>query len=257
MSTRRQRLEAVMFNQLSDPNAGLWLDKFILDQAKEEKELRSKFVAEVASIPVPNSYKSFFARWEKMLAEYKSCGYAVQSYEAVSSGRIVIGTGNESVLETAITLHRTYGVPYIPGSALKGLAASFARQYCGPNWKEDSENYKIVFGTTAEAGCVVFFDAFYKPDPGFNKRPLHPDVMTVHHQNYYMKDNIPPADWDDPNPVPFLSATGTYLIALAVSAGGELWLTSVSSILQTALKELGIGAKTSSGYGRMSITQHM
>jgi len=39
--------------------------------------------------------------------------------------RIVIGLGGESVLETDITLHHLYGIPFIPGSALKGLTRAY------------------------------------------------------------------------------------------------------------------------------------
>jgi len=39
---------------------------------------------------------------------------------------LVVGLGAESVLETSLTLHRIYGYPIIPGSALKGLARTLA-----------------------------------------------------------------------------------------------------------------------------------
>jgi CRISPR-associated protein Cmr6 len=81
--------------------------------------------------------------------------------------------------------------------------------------------------------------------------------MTVHHQKYYMDDNVPPADWDDPIPVPFISATGKYLIALAASDMEESnrkgWFSAIFDLLELALKEEGVGAKTSSGYGRMTL----
>src|SRR5205823_1780838 len=165
------------------------------------------------------------------------------------------GLGDESVLETAISLHRTYGVPYIPGSALKGLAASYARQRLGDDWHKDSKAYEIVFGNTDDAGYITFFDGLYIPGTGFSGKALWPDVITVHHQKYYQNPNTPPADWDDPIPVPFLTATGSYLIALA---GPELekqeeWIDTTFAILKDALAELGIGAKTSSGYGRLEL----
>jgi CRISPR-associated protein Cmr6 len=248
MSTRRQSLQSIQKHHCKYPNAGLWLDKCILTQDKNDKEARSKFVNEVSGMDAPENYRMFYARWEKMLDDYKQAGYAVERREAKVRGRMVLGTGSESVLETAVTLHRTYGVPYIPGSALKGLAANFARQYCGNAWSETRQNYKTVFGETDKSGCVIFFDAMCKASSGLT---LHTDVLTPHHRDYYMKSNIPPADWDDPNPVHFLSATGTYLIALAASEGGDDWICSVLEILRNALGEMGIGAKTSSGYGRM------
>ena len=173
---------------------------------------------------------------------------------------MIIGLGDESVLETAITLHRTYGVPYIPGSALKGLAATYARQRLGEAWQKDSEAseaYKIVFGNTDDTGYITFFDALYIPGTGFKQKALYPDVIAVHHQKYYQDSNNPPADWDDPNPVPFLTATGSYLIALAGSElqEQEAWIEKTFAILRHALAEMGIGAKTSSGYGRLELEE--
>jgi CRISPR-associated protein Cmr6 len=161
---------------------------------------------------------------------------------------MAIGLGEESVLETSVALHHTYGVPYIPGSALKGLAASFARQHLGNDWQANSRAYVTVFGDTQTAGYITFFDALPLPNSG---ALLHTDIITVHHEKYYQNDRTaPPADWDDPNPVPFLSATGKYLIALS---GPSEWVRATFDILKHALVHTGIGAKTSSGYGRLKL----
>ena len=251
-STRRKSLRTIVLNNSLEPNAGLCLDKYILHQDKNKKESRRDHVRDVAEISIFKDYENVLKRWEMMLASYENSGYAIKSGKATVQGRMVLGTGNESIQETAITLHRTYGVPYIPGSALKGLAASLARQHCGDDWIKTSENYKTVFGSTAESGCVVFFDAMYVTEKrtSFSRNPLKRDVLTPHHRKYYM-GSAPQADWDDPNPVHFLSATGSYLVAIAASAGGEDWLNAVWQILKYALTEIGIGAKTSSGYGRL------
>jgi CRISPR-associated protein Cmr6 len=254
--TRRKLLRDVKLKDCVEPHTGLWLDKFIEEQRRENKEARRDLVRDVAAISIFDSYQNCYDRWKTSLDSLKAAGYALAFRKAKAEGRMVLGTGNESVLETAVTLHRTYGVPYIPGSALKGLSANFARHHCGPDWNRASNNYRIVFGNTAESGCVVFFDALYVLEPGAS--PLRSDVLTPHHHAYYsgkIDGKLqPPADWDDPNPVHFLSATGSYLIALAASAGGEKWLEAVITILETALKHQGVGAKTSSGYGRMTFS---
>jgi CRISPR-associated protein Cmr6 len=186
---------------------------------------------------------------------------------------MVVGLGAEGVLETAISLHRTYGVPYIPGSALKGLAAAYAHQrLADARWRKAvykdnqlvspiGDAHKVMFGDTTIAGYVTFFDALYVPGSGHKDRqgkakPLWPDVITVHHPEYYQeqKDDqgnlLPPADWDSPTPISFVSATGAYLIALA---GPPAWVEAAYDILALALDEMGVGAKTSSGYGRMTL----
>lgn len=38
-----------------------------------------------------------------------------------SEWRMIVGFGNESVYELSMTLHHIYGIPYIPGSAIKGV----------------------------------------------------------------------------------------------------------------------------------------
>ena len=254
MSSRRDRISQVQTRQEKHANAGLWLDKYIKEQAREDTENRRKFVDQVSTLPIPEVYETFYHRWEKMLTDSRAL-----TRRARVKGRMVVGLGAESVLETSVTLHRTYGIPYIPGSALKGLAASYALQRLGDEWHKDGKAYKVVFGDTDDAGYLTFFDALYIPGTGYKGQVLYADVITVHHPKYYQgtAGTQAPADWDSPTPIPFLSATGTYLIALAapelqIQKGSE-WITATFNILEEALKTLGIGAKTSSGYGRMEL----
>lgn len=261
-------------------HAGLWLDKYIenLEKASSQnnngRSSQQRLVNDITQLGIPEIYTAAYQRWLNHLREARA-----QTREYAVKGRMAVGLGNEGVLETSIALHRTYGVPYIPGSALKGLAASYARLLAGEEWQPDhpGEAYKTVFGDTDNAGYVIFFDALLVPpklrqshgkksserDP---QHPLHTDIITVHHPNYYkgavdeQGQPVPPADWDSPTPIPFLSATGTYLIALAAPDLAELqrgldkdWLDKVFDLLTQALLHLGIGAKTSSGYGRMEI----
>jgi CRISPR type III-B/RAMP module RAMP protein Cmr6 len=245
MSSRRDVLSTIDLKTLSDPNAGLCLDKFIANLEREDKESRSKLAKQVARIQSPEIYGSFYKNWEGFLAEI---GAATR--QARIKNRLAVGLGSNGVLETSVTLNRTYGVPYIPGSAIKGLGAAFARQYCGAEWQIGQPFYRIIFGANDEAGYVTFFDALYEPGSGHDRKPLHFDVMTVHHRGYYEGKDQPPADWDDPNPVPFISATGKYLIAMAAPEGCENWRDLAFEIVERALAHEGVGGKTSSGYGR-------
>ncbi len=49
----------------------------------------------------------------------------VHSIDLKLDGRMVHGLGIESVYETSLTLHQTYGIPYIPASSIKGLVRSW------------------------------------------------------------------------------------------------------------------------------------
>lgn len=233
-------------------NAGLWLDKFIGDQRRRdgradqtEDESRATLVEQVAGIGLPESYNQHFARWQEALHTI-----GVKPRKATVQGRMVIGLGGEGVLETAVTLHRTYGVPYIPGSALKGLTAKFAHLHLNDDWKQGGKFHRIVFGDTANAGYVTFFDALLDPASG---GVLLTDVLTVHHKEYYEGQATPPADWDSPTPVPFISTKGSYLLALSAPPDCDEWLSAAWLILEAALRHSGVGAKTSSGYGRLEL----
>jgi CRISPR type III-B/RAMP module RAMP protein Cmr6 len=190
-------------------------------------------------------------------------------------GRLIVGLGTESVLETGITLHHTYGTPIIPGSALKGLAS----HYCDRVWGAANENqefrrvvieeregkkhrrcgrhYETLFGSTDDAGHIRFHDAWILPESlaGANDRGLVMDVMTPHHTQYYMSQGAEaPTDFDDPNPVAFLSVAGEFRVAVccdAAGGAGDRWAQRALDLLTEALDQWGVGGKTSSGYGRL------
>lgn len=242
MDGRRPCLQSPTLEKMPQTaHVGLWIDKFLPYQEKGAGAKKTQHFGK-AMRTVDSLYISFYARWEKSLAEI-----GAQTRRARVLGRLSIGLGGESVLETSISLHRTYGVPYIPGSALKGLAARYARKRL-ENW--DAEYSRVLFGDTNGAGYLTFYDALYIPESAKGDPPLALDVMNVHHPEYYRGENAAPADWDSPTPISFLSATGSFLVALH---GPDEWVDAAFQILAHALKEEGIGAKTSSGYGRMEI----
>lgn len=227
-------------------NASLWLDKY-LDRMESEPNqvLVDQVVKYFQNVP---GYQEYFNLWKTTLM---TAGVKIFK-EALTLNRLAIDLGANSVLETNIALLHTYGVPYIPGSALKGLAAHFADQYLSdPLWrKQGGLAYEIVFGTTNSAGYVTFFDALYIPNSGKDGQAIWKDVITVHHADYYQSGSKPPADYDGTTIIPLLTASSRFLIGLA---GPDEWVEKAYQILGLALKEEGIGAKTSSGYGRMHL----
>lgn len=262
MTTLRKDLQNLVGDDFDLPNANasLWLDKFIYDsqdgksRRSQDETAKAEIVREVTRrIIEPPIYKTYFEKtWQSHLHKF-----GAKCRKAKVKNRLAINLGSESVLEANISLHRIFGVPFIPGSSLKGMTAAFIRHY--GEWKKDSDFYITVFGDQEKAGFITFYDALYVPESGFNKKALYADVITTHHQGYYgeKKDDdgqpLPPADWDSPNPVPFISATGEYMIALSAPEGCEDWINLTFDILGFALAHEGIGAKTSSGYGRMKL----
>lgn len=57
--------------------------------------------------------------------EQGCAGQPVVSFQATVNWRLSIGFGTPSVLDTGMALHRIYGIPYLPGSAIKGLTRRF------------------------------------------------------------------------------------------------------------------------------------
>jgi len=249
MQAVRDALTGISFEPGST-HTGLWLDKFLPEQEVKDAgsgsngNPRTVHYKRVVELGISKDYRAFFTRWQRAL---QALGARMRTARVKT--RMVVGLGAESVMETAIALHRTYGVPYIPGSALKGLAATFARKYLG--WDTQKEDYQILFGTVESAGYVTFFDALYVPGSTQKDRPLALDMITVHHPDYYQGKSAPPADWDNPTPVSFVTAQGKYLLALA---GPADWVDVAFHILGLALEQEGVGAKTAIGYGRLTVS---
>lgn len=233
---RRQAL--VSFDPQKDSNAGLWLDKFLLD---DKEGAKNNLIEQALTIQLSKVYGRFYDKWKAELTKR-----GAQCREAETLGRLAINLGADSTLENSIALNRTYGVPYIPGSALKGLAASYYRKHVE---KLDARLEDDIFGVQENAGWVIFYDALFVPKE--NSLGLKQDVVTVHHQEYYQGD-APPADWDSPIPIPFLSVVGTFCLALS---GPDNLVNATYKILKLALAQEGIGAKTNGGYGRMKLPQ--
>jgi CRISPR-associated protein Cmr6 len=246
-------------------HTGLWLDKYLsrlrLPEAKDEAAgaaIRDLLV-EAAGSPVPEGYEAAFARRRAALEPLDGGveGGVTRLFTAEARGRLVMGLGAHSVRETNLALLHTWGVPYLPGSALKGLASRAASALAGGDaWKSarpgraQGEDHALLFGDTTREGCVTFHDAWWIPERP--RLPLDLDVMTVHHPDYYTGGRSAPSDWDEPNPVAFLTARGRYLVALS---GPEAWVLRAGELLERGLEELGIGAKTQAGYGRMALSR--
>ena len=80
------------------------------------------------------------------------------SFTAVNKGRLLVNHTGGIVENSNLSLHRFFGCPTIPGSALKGIARNAAR------FDEDKERFARVFGgaekgKSDQAGSVSFLMA--------------------------------------------------------------------------------------------------
>jgi CRISPR-associated protein Cmr6 len=243
-----------------DSHPGLLLQRYLYNWAAGEQgepaEKRAVIEAALRSIrrkEIHSLYKTAFERWQKSWPELTAAN------ELQTAGRLIVGLGTENVLETGITLHHTYGLPVLPGSALKGLAAHYCHTVWGETeakFKKESQYHTLLFGTTDDGGCIIFHDAWFVPDS--DPQPLKLDVMTPHHPKW-LDGSVPPTDFDSPKPVPFVSVSGRFHIAVSwhgpAHERARNWTEFALSLLRDALFHWGIGGKTSSGYGRFNKEQ--
>jgi len=113
-------------------------------------------------------------------------------------------------------------------------------------------NFRAVFGYLGRTGGAIFFDAVPKEVP-----KLAADVMNVHYPQYYSRER-PPHDAQQPNPISFLTVKEGVTFCFAVGARQRGYPADLDAAsegrrwLQTALREVGVGAKTAAGYGIFS-----
>jgi CRISPR-associated protein Cmr6 len=249
-------------------NPSLLRDRYLKVAAKDKANPEARRdLFEVMCKSLGQSDALYQAAYKRQLISLQAASLQKPNAKALflTKGRMVICLGGENVLETGLTLHHTYGTPLIPGTALKGLASHYSDLVWGARdqgqgfkrWKKGEpggEYHKAVFGTTDDSGHIIFHDAWITPETIANS--LQPDVMTPHHGDYYSDEsgNTPPTDFDDPNPVTFLSVVGTFHVAVSCDVPGEegqKWAKLAFDLLSEALKEWGIGGKTNAGYGRL------
>lgn len=205
-------------------------------------------------------------------------GLKIESIKYDPVWRMVVGLGNESVYETSMTLHHIYGIPYIPGSALKGVIRShiikelFGKNINGELDLKYAENEALndqgfcdIFGCPKESyykesrqGKIIFFDALPISLPN-----IKPDVMNPHYGPYYSdtQGKTPPADYHNPIPIFFLTVEKTqfeFIIGVKEKSNALIqmgkfqnkWIFEATfEWMKKALMEHGIGAKTAVGYG--------
>ncbi|MFO0762673.1 MAG: type III-B CRISPR module RAMP protein Cmr6 [Byssovorax sp.] len=168
------------------------------------------------------------------------------THEAKLESRLTVGLGGPHPSEVGFTFDRSVGVPFLPGSSVKGLCRA-ANEIFGIH----PELHETLFGPAhidaddpASIGDLVFFDAYPTRWP-----TLELDVLNSHHPAYYGGKSSYPAETENPIPIYFLAvARGTAWTFRVRSRSGK-YTGQALEVLQTALIELGAGAKTAVGYG--------
>lgn len=183
-------------------------------------------------------------RQTEQLLQFVMQGIMLYCVDATVDWRLIVGLGSEHVQETNMTLHHIYGIPYIPGSAVKGVLRHWWLQEDFDNNEDkalEDENFLALFGSQERQGQVLFLDA-YPEQVHFAK-----DIMNPHYPEYY-SGSAPPTDSQNPKPINFLTVEKTTFRFAFLAKKQEL-LDKLKARFEDVLEMKGIGAKTAVGYG--------
>lgn len=161
-------------------------------------------------------------------------------FKASAVAPFATGLGNEHPLENGFAFLNPYGVPYLPGSGVKGVVRRAAQELAEAMWEADrgwkgldQGRYRlevgkgkdkrtpslsvidVLFGlesgdgdTDHVRGALSFWDVI----PHIEGDSLLVEVMTPHQSHYYQQkkehksgDSITPHDSGQPNPICFLT----------------------------------------------------
>ena len=201
-------------------------------------------------------------------------------FTAKLEARLIVDHAGGILENAGICLHRHFGEPYIPGSAVKGVARHAA--WCewnempeGKEKKKCAENIASVFGyptndkslddylvrqnnekfaNNAYAGAVSFLPGV----PASGKGELVTDIVNCHHPDYYGRRQNDAIDNESPNPQFFpavdqgISFRFTICPLRTASSRVAEILGLAKGWLIKGITENGAGAKTSAGYGWFS-----
>lgn len=226
--------------------------------------VRDKLFAGVARATEHPERKRLHQSWSKRWnATASELGATVRKF--CGDTEVVLWLASPSASDLGFCLHHTYGLPYLPASGLKGLARAYSEYRAAESPERATmirDTAARVFGPllgedqsdAARAGSVVFLDGIIDPSrvPG---SLLELDVMTPHHSSYYTGDGTWPHDCESPVPLPFLRMRRGLKFELAIAprdpgaAGAAEDVEWAWEMLEGGLRVLGLGAKTSAGYG--------
>jgi len=157
--------------------------------------------------------------------------------QATAIAPFTTGLGNEHPLENGFAFLNPYGLPYLPGSGVKGVLRRAASELASGQWNAsdwstdvrhevhqrdgkdhpkgkrlfDASDIDVLFGSEALngenhlRGVLSFWDVI----PQIEGNSLMVDIMTPHQSHYYQQKDAAgsttPHDSGSPNPISFLT----------------------------------------------------
>ena len=154
---------------------------------------------------------------------------------AKSTAPFTTGLGNEHPLENGFAFLNPYGLPYLPGSGVKGVLRQAARELASGDWGdacgwrsdrlpstggrriggEGLSMLDVLFGRETQSGDSEHLRgvlSFWDVIPQIQGDSLAVEIMTPHQGHYYQQksdrktgDSVSPHESGSPNPISFLT----------------------------------------------------
>lgn len=273
-------------------NALLWtthdVDYEVRGQNQQEREV--KYENKVSALSAAkklndNDRNTMRGLLERQRQSFDVAASADASFrlDALATAPFTTGLGNEHPLENGFAFLNPYGLPYLPGSGVKGVLRQATRELVSGDWGEthgwNDAAIEILFGresadgdTDHLRGALTFWDVIPQIAPEDPKKPdqisLAVELMTPHQGHYYQQKphigSATPHESGQPNPISFLTVPPksrfvfhvqcdlAHLERLAPElAQDSYWKTLLEGAFNHAYQWLGFGAKTAVGYGAM------
>lgn len=217
------------------------------EKDKEDKAKKWKEILNGGNAPAEKQKEQitdFLMRQKTLANDLKKLFGAegVKCWQGTTFSRLSIGFGDTGPLDTGLTLHRLYGIPYLPASAVKGACRAWGQRAANAE-----DVFKRIFGDQSASGEVYFYDAY----PENNLFEL--DIINPHYGKYYeSKGSVPPADYHSPIPILFLTVSPGVSFRFILACKDRALLDQAKEWLSSAMAQSGIGAKKSLGYGEIS-----
>lgn len=250
-----------------------WNDDFTA--TKDKKADAVKNVCELRG----HSQKLLAALLARQTAQAEASPDTVLALPHIASSPFATGLGNEHPLENGFSFLTPYGLPYLPGSGVKGVIRRAAEELERGDWGDaqdwTAEAIRVLFGpgeedferdrdTDPRQGALRFWDVLPSFEHCAPKHSMSVEIMTPHLGDYYQGKNdgrVTPNTRLTPNPIPFLAVppATTFLFHVECNPARiddaallESWKPLIEAAFDHAGTWLGFGAKTAVGYGRMS-----
>ncbi len=263
--------------------------KNVSPENANRKEKEASVATSMAKIGLKDSEisKTCVEKGRRLLKDLaESFDGSVVAFEATLGSRMMINLAGGVVENVGIALDRCFGLPVIPGSAVKGITRAqalweikeadedekirllrlamilfgFGKNDLKPNggfgWaagENHSQNIARELKAEDFKGCACFLPAYPTTLP-----KLVVDMVNPHYSKYYSGKSTKAEDNDNPKPnyFPAVETGSSFAFAALVNRMPELPLANKAEILdqlkkwlERAVTHKGVGAKTAAGYG--------